>query len=182
MTCSRSTFLRVALPGATAAFALRPTFAFGAVDPSAFSGRYKYAGGRAQREKLEHQIEQVVSQLNFMIRGMARSRMRDGLSPSPHLEFALSDHAVVFRRPNERLIKGPLDGTAVDWKNKDRESIQLRMTFRDQTLRIRYKGDGSDSRYNYSFRDDGKRLDIRAAIDHVRMPTTLKYGLTYKRA
>ncbi len=182
MTCSRSTFLRVALPGATAVFALRPAFAQAGVDPSQFSGRYKYAGGRSQREKLEQQIEQVVAQLNFMIRGMARSRMRDGLAPAPHIEFAFSSDAVVFRRPEEPTIRGPLDGTPIDWKNKEREPIKVRLTFRDQTLRIRYEGDGSDSRYSYSFRDEGKRLDIRAAIDHVRMPSTLKYGLTYKRA
>ena len=182
MTCSRSTFLRVALPGVALGLAFKPSFALAGVDPTPYSGRYKYAGGRAQREKLEQQIEQVVSQLNFMIRGMARSRMIDGLSPWPTLDFEFGDNQVVFRRPGEPVIRGPLDGSPVDWKNKQREAIQVRMTFKDQTLRIRYKGDGSDSRYNYSFRDEGKRLDIRAAIDHVRMPSTLKYGLTYKRA
>lgn len=182
MTLSRASFLRVALPGATALAAFQPAFARAATDPGAFSGTYKYAGGKTQREKLEHQIEQVVAQLNFMIRNMARSRLTDGLSPAPVLGFDFGTNRVVFRKPGQPTIEGPIDGSPVDWKNDHNERVRLRLKLQGETLSINYKGDGSDSTYQYRFVDGGKRIDIRARIDHVRMPSTLRYGLTYKRA
>ena len=182
MTCSRSAFLRFALPGAAAVLALQPRFSFAAGDPTQLSGRYRYAGGRAQREKLDQAIEQVVSQLNFMIRGIARNRLQEGLAVRSSLEFDFSPSHATFRRPGIPLIRGPHNGSAIKWRNDKNEPVTIYLDLTGNTFKVRYKGDGSDSRYTYRFDDDGDRLNVRASIYHVRMPEKINYGLTYKRA
>ena len=76
------------------------------------------------------------------------------------------------------VLRAPLD-RSIEWTNPEGSVVEVRCRLEARTLRMRFQGDGADSLCTYRFDEQG--LQMHARIDHVRMPETLRYGLTYRR-
>lgn len=159
----------------------RPAPASEPSEPSEpLSARYRYSGGRSERRALDRAVEAATAELNPLVRGIARSRITSAVEPRDTLEFAFGPNRVTLRSPGMPLLRAPLD-RPIEWMNPEGSLVEVRCRLEGDTLRIRYRGDGGDTRITYRFDESRSRLEMRARIDHVRLPATLEYGLTYRR-
>lgn len=176
---SRATFLRMALCGVAAA-CLPPRLAQAAT-PDDFSGSYRYAGGSHEKDLLEQAIEEATSEMNFLIRGIARDRISSAVEPRGSLKFDFGTNYVTFRSPGMPVLRAPVDGTPIRWTNSEDAVVEVRCQLEGDTLRIRYRGDGGDTQCVYRFDAERSRLELSARVDHEQLPGTLRYRLTYSR-
>jgi len=65
----------------------------------AIAGEYTYAGGEKQREELLAAIEEVVADMNFIARPIARRRLRASNLPSAELHLVLTADEITIARP-----------------------------------------------------------------------------------
>lgn len=179
-TMSRAKFLRTALCG-LAVGALHPGVARAATPARCLSGRYRYVGGAPQREQLLQSIDEVVSEMNFVVRPIARSRISEAVSPNRPLEFDFDGGAVTFRNPALPPLRADLGGTPTRWTNQDGATMTVHATLDGTTLKLQFTGDGANSHYTYRFCEETGRLQVRARVTHDRLPKALTYRLNYRR-
>lgn len=180
LTMTRSSFLRSALCGMAVAV-VRPPSARAATTAWGLSGRYRYTGGLFQREQLDLAIEDVVSEMNFIIRPIARSRLSDALYPAGDLDFSFDDTHVRFHNPATPPLRTPVNGAPTTWVNQEGARVKVSASFEGNTLRIYFRGDGGNSVYRYRFDPETERLHVRARITHERLPKPINFGLSYRR-
>lgn len=178
---SRAHFLRTIVPTAAACGVLGPRIALADEPGGQLGGVYRYVGGPKQKEALARSIDEVVSKMNFMFRNMARYRLERGLEPKPRLGLDLQGDELTLSTPGMPRLVGPTDGRPFKYTNLEGKTVTVRLELDEDELRVRYIGDGSDSRYRYRFSADLRRFDLHGTIDHVRMPSTLRYRLSYSR-
>jgi len=154
---------------ASAAFGVRGTFA--------------YSGGRAQEQRRAAAVEDVVQEVNVIIRRMARERILKGTAPKSPLEIELDPSARVasLRAPTMPLLRGSTDGRPVAWKTADGDRNTVNITQRGEVLSLRFRGNGGDSRYVYRFAPDGQSLLLQASVTHRLMPKSLRFRLSYRK-
>ena len=179
---SRAHFLRTVMPGAAAVTCLAANSALAAESAGPLSGVFKYVGGSRQRARLDAAIEDVVSQMNFMVRGIARSRLQDGLQPKPLIKLDVRSSHARLVIPGVPDVEGPLDGSPCKWRSPEGELMTLRLRHDGNVLDFRYVGSGGGSRMTYRFNEDASRVQLRSAVDHQRLPGTIRYSLSYARA
>lgn len=155
------------------------------VDPGLqrYVGTYEYAGGDAEIDALDDAIDQVVSQMNFFVRGIARRRLRKPNLPSKRVVITVENGQIGIDRPGQPKVSAPADGKPVQWRNPDDgEVFQVRQGIdEDGHLYQRFKGDDSTSRNEFRLDDDGKKLTIHTEITADRLPAPLRFDMTYRR-
>jgi hypothetical protein len=64
-----------------------------------FAGTYRYVGGEAEITELDEAIEEVVQKMNFLIRGIARRRLRAPNLPSSEVGVFIERGQIRITRP-----------------------------------------------------------------------------------
>lgn len=146
-------------------------------------GTFVYSGGRAQEQRRAAAVEEVVQEVNVIIRGMARERILKGTAPKSPLEITVDPLARVasLRAPTMPLLRGTTDGRPVAWKTASGDRNTVNITQREEVLSFRFRGNGGDSRYVYRFAPDGQSLVLQASVSHRLMPKSLRFRLSYRR-
>jgi len=144
-------------------------------------GTYRFAGGAAERRALHAAIDRVVDQMSFVIRGMARSAIRDNVRPEAqvaitpvdptHLRVTLGDWTSPPMSTDGaiRTVRGP-DG------NSTRFSVRLH-DGRLYTRAVTSRG----TRENWITVADGQ-LRMQSRIHAEQLPAPISYALTFRRA
>ncbi|MDH4281699.1 MAG: hypothetical protein OEV36_03515 [Myxococcales bacterium] len=148
-----------------------------------FAGTYEYIGGDADIEALDRAIGQVVDQMNFLIRGIARRRLRAPNLPSKEVSVFLEKGQIRIERPGQPEVSAPADGKPITWRNPDdgdvfRVSHGLDL---EGALYQRFEGEQSVSRNRFVLSKDDKRLVIHTVITADRLPAPLRFEMTYQR-
>ena len=151
-------------------------------DDSTVPGRYRYAGGKAQRERFEAAVEFVVSDLNLLVRPIARSKLLESQRPAANIDISHDASRVTVERDGAPQIRGPADGTPFSWKNRYGDKLELRMSLEAARLQIRFKGKHSRTVTTYRSSEGGSKLSMLTIIKDPRLPRPLSYGFGYKRA
>lgn len=152
-----------------------------AVHPIAsFAGTYRYVGGQKQITKLHAAIDEVCQEMNFVFRQFAQPRLEKSLKPVPKVEFRVSGSQTTIVRPGIPTMQGNVDGGRFSWK--DKRGVKSNVTFRwnDDALKISVKQSDGQSQLNWHFKDEG-RMTLRMKIEHEKLPSPLRYALSYKR-
>lgn len=147
--------------------------------PSRVFGLYRYGGGQKQRERFEAAVEDVVSELNIVIRGIARKKITESQTPAVRIELAKEGDMVVIRRDGAPEIRGRADGKRFKWKNRYGDELRLRMKLDEKQLELRFEGTSDRTVTTYTV-DDAGHLKLRTVITDPRLPKPLKLTFTYK--
>jgi hypothetical protein len=145
-------------------------------------GKYRYAGGQKQRERFERDVEDVVSQLNLLIRSIARKKISESQAPAGHVEIEHAQGMVVVRRDGAPEIRGRADGKPFVWKNRYGDELDVRIALTANVLSLRFRDSQSDTTTTYTADDDGQRMVMRTNITDPRLPAPLRFRFAYKRA
>ena len=147
----------------------------------AFAGLLERTRAALQVEVLDG--EAVVAEVNFLIRGMARDRILEGTAPKTPLDVRLDvgSQRARLSAPQMPDIAGSIDGRPFPWKTKRGDRSTIAMTYADNALKVRFRGDGADSRYTYRFDPSGDSIRLGVFIRHRLMPSPLRFRLSYRR-
>jgi hypothetical protein len=151
----------------------------GDVDADRFVGRYTFAGGEAERAALSQAIEELVAQLNAMIRNLAREKIAE---TNP-----VFDTVSIERKGDELVLKYgsltnacKLDGSASEVKGIDGGTLTCRLAMDGDALVHRVNGSRGGRVNTFTVSKNG-RLTMKTRIHSKMMPADLRYTLTFKR-
>jgi hypothetical protein len=148
-----------------------------------YVGTYRYVGGAEEIRALDAAIDEVVSQMNFLIRGIARRRLREPNLPSEKVIISSKDEQIRIDRPGQPTVSAPADGRPVTWRHpEDGDVFEVQHGIDERgVLYQRFKGERSVSRNRFVFADDGESLIIHTEIEADRLPAPLRFKMSYRR-
>ncbi len=147
---------------------------------ASFAASYRYAGGQTEKDKAVAAVEEIVAELNFMIRGMARKALKKSSSPKPSEHIKVDGDKVTLRLGDQHvtLVVG---GAPVEHRGDDRKSYQMSLKHKGDKLVLKVTGSKSTTIKTYRLSEDGSRLKIKTRINHPMMHKPLVYKFSYRR-
>ncbi len=148
-----------------------------------YAGNYAYVGGDAEIGALDRAIDEVVDQMSFLIRGIARRRLRAPNLPSKTVGIVLEKEQIRIDRPGQPEVSAPADGTPISWRHpSDGDLFQVSHGLdAEGVLYQRFEGERSISRNRFVLSQDEKRLTIHTFITADRLPAPLRFKMSYER-
>ena len=146
---------------------------------SDFSGTYEL--DKAASDNVEQAIKAATSSMNFIVKPIARLRLKKVNRPHQNLLIRENGDTVSIAY-NERFpMVSALDGTTVKWKNEEGETFELSTTRTEETLTQHFVAPDGE-RFN-EFRQSaaGDTLYLGVNIKSPRLKQPLQYRLVYQR-
>jgi hypothetical protein len=156
-----------------------PATAAGAVadaDADRFVGDYRYAGGK---KNLADAIEDLVAELNIVVRNMARDRLTETNPAFAKVSIARDGDQMSFTYDGRKGVC-KLDGTVTEVEAIDGSTLQCRLSLKGDTLVQDLRGTRGGRVNTFSIRDSGK-LRMKVRIHSKLMPKDMHYTLTFSR-
>lgn len=151
----------------------------GTPDP-ALSGRWMLLDGSRARAQVLAGIDAAVEDMSVVIRGFARRRLRETVSPPDWIELAVEDTAVVMSGPDRRRLKIETDRKPRGIKGGG-EDIEVSAWWEGHVLVRRFQGRGRrEDRLSCAGEGDDIRLTMRTTISASRMPTPVRFRLRFR--
>lgn len=150
-------------------------------DPAAqFTGTFKYAGGQKQKASLVTAIEAATDDMNFIVRPIARSRLKDTQYAYKKLTISISGGKVSISRDGAKPIV-TTNGGSVMWTREDDSKFKVTQKLSGNKLTQSYVAE-EGSRYNtFILNKSGEVMTMRVKVVSPKLPQPLKYSLTYKK-
>ena len=166
----------------TPAPAPAPTPAPPAVPPEQrFVGSFKFVGGEAQRSNLEAAIEAAAMQLNALIRGIGRKRLRESNPIREQVTIAVDGDKVSMTFAPGRTLVHRLGGPAVAWTSDSGKAVQVSVAVVKGRLVQTYTADDGGRRSTWTLDESGDKLTLSVTVTSERLAEPLKYALSYRR-
>jgi len=148
--------------------------------PGAGSSTYTLAPDSS--DDIKAAINETVSPMNFIVRGIARGRLTK-VNPLPHsLRLRLAADTVSVAFDDGDPVVTPSDGATVPWYNAlAKETDKAHVAIDGDTLRQTISASDGDRENAISFGDGGARLHLRVTVTSHRLPKPLVYQLLFRR-
>ena len=148
-----------------------------------YAGNYAYVGGEEDIAALDRAIDELVEQMNFFIRGIARRRLRAPNLPSKTVSIVLDKGQIRIDRPGQPSVSAPADGTPTTWRHPtDGDIFQVSHGIDEKgVLYQRFEGEQSISRNRFVLSQGELRLTIHTTITAGRLPAPLRFKMSYER-
>lgn len=145
-------------------------------------GTYRFVGGQKEIREVERAIDEAVDEMSFLIRGIARKRLKEPNLPTDEVQISLGNGKITISRSGQPAIAAPATGEVVTWRNP-RNGNELEVTHRVTkagALEQRLVGDRGVSTNLFSLSKEG-RLVLKTTIDADKLPSTIRFSTTYAR-
>lgn len=146
-----------------------------------FQWTYRYAGGKAGRAAVEAAVEAAVADMNVLVRGIARRKLLDANKIVEQFGFDLGGDPLRASFIDGNLVESPASGAAVDWVNQFGETVKVSQRWSGQKLVQRMFSDDGSRTNVYRFSEDGQRMTMSVTIKASRLPTPIRYRLSYRK-
>jgi hypothetical protein len=149
--------------------------------PAPLEGRFDFSDRPSERAALEQAIEATAQRLSFVIRPMARSRLRSANRIAPWVEIRQRGEQIAVQFEGRTPMTAPSSGDPVRWKNEDGVMVTLQYRLEGETLvQVLTTSEGARTNRFSGTPEGGLRLAVE--ISSPRLPAPLKYVLSYPRA
>lgn len=155
--------------------------AVGAQEAPSFDGTYVFAGGEPQRAALTKALDDVIAQMNVVMRSLAQKQLHERINVSPQMVIRTEGDRLHIEHPPLPPRTVPVDGSALPMRNLvgDRVSVTYRMV---EGVLVEVIAQGRSSQTNrYRLSPDGRQVTFDAAIRSPVLPAVIRYRLTYRR-
>jgi hypothetical protein len=144
-----------------------------------FVGKYRFAGGQAQRNALREAIEELVQAINVLVRGKARTKLEE---TNPVFDSVVIERGAGTLVLTFGTLKNAckLDGSATQVDGIDGSKLTCRLSMENGALVQRLSG-SRGGRDNTITVDEHGKLRVKTRIHSRLMPKDLRYKLTYAR-
>jgi hypothetical protein len=146
-----------------------------------FEGTWRLDQPRDEAQQdVAEAVEDAANQFNFVIRGIARSRLQQGTPIHSRVEVSFEGDQVTVRFGNESYTT-ELGRTEVR-QNPEGEDMRVTQRIRSNgQLEQVFETEGGTRRYVYTPLADG-RMRIATTTDSPQMPQPMYFMLDYRRA
>ena len=134
-----------------------------------------------ESDSIDRAIERGVADLGFVIRPVARRRLRSTTQPYRRIRLDLAHGDVATEYDGREPIRSPADGSVTRWQREDGEMLELATTLRDGVLVQTFTATDGSRENAFSPSTDGERLTLRVTIRSDRLPDPIVYRLVYRR-
>lgn len=149
---------------------------------AAFQGKFVYAGGQKQKDKLVEAIEAATEDMNFVTRPIARSRLKDTNTVFGSITIALTGDNISIQRDKQTPIVTPASGAAGKWTSPDDETYTVTQKLTDRKITQNFQaGDGKKTAV-YTLSKDGKSLTLTVTVSSPKLPQKVVYSLSYRKS
>ncbi len=146
-----------------------------------FQGVFTYVAG--QSDDVPAAIERCVSNVNFIIRPIARGRLKKTNQPYQRLTIVQPAGHFSIMTDARPAIVTPAGGAAIQWKRpEDGEMLNVSTAMTGSKLVQTFAAEDGKRVNEYTLSPDGQTLTMVATVSSGRLPKPLVYKLTYHRA
>jgi hypothetical protein len=150
-----------------------------AADTVKLSSRYRFSGGQRERLAIGEAIEDVLAAMTFIVRPIARKRLKAATRVPERVKIHIDDDAITIEL-GDQVYKTPADGRPMTVIGSDGEEVELRMRVIENALEQSFnKVDGGKD--NTFRRVGARKMRLAVRIHSEKLPKDLKYALTYTR-
>ena len=125
-------------------------------------------------------VERTVSKMNFLIRGIARSRLMKTQIVFPRITVNSTDSEFRITHANGTDIAHRDLATGVRAKAPDGSDITVRLSPGPPLIQSYESSDGKRENI-YTLSADGSKLNVDVKISSPRLPEAIRYRLVYAR-
>jgi hypothetical protein len=144
-----------------------------------FVGSYKFSGGDRERKAHDEAIEDVVSEMNFLVRSIARKRLREGTRIPSRVEISRKGNQLTLTFDG-RVYSAPINGGAVEVETVTGDTVELRYRVSGKRIEQHFAGDDG-GRVNVMILGDDGNLKMKVRVFSSKLPKDLRFELTYSR-
>jgi hypothetical protein len=125
-------------------------------------------------DAIDQRIDRAVSHLNFLIRGVARNRLRGANKPVPQIVLHYPDQNVhLLLRSDEPPIITPRSGEFAPYTRADGEVVQVKTELEPGVITQFFDSDDGQKQHVYRLRPDGTMaMEVTVYSDRLREPFT----------
>ena len=126
-------------------------------------------------------IERSVAKLNFLIRPIARSRLKKINPAYRQIAIARAPGEVLVTFDARQPIRMPDNGAAIDWTREDGEKFKLKCDWRETSLIQIFVAEDGQRRNEFALMPDATMV-LHVVLDSESLKESLRYKLVYRRA
>ena len=170
----RTALLAIALTALAAAFPL-PARA----QSPALEGSYTLVAETAG--EINRAIEGAIRQMNFVIRPIARGRLRKTNIPYARLRVTVTPTEITTVVDRGNPVVTPSNGTIVKWRREDGETFDVSTSWQGEKLQQTFRAEDGQRENIYSLDPDGATLSLAVTLTSPRLSAPVRYTLKYRR-
>ena len=144
-----------------------------------YVGTFAYVPERS--ESIDEAIEAGVAKVNFIVRKIARPRLRKTNVAYQQLEFRLEGDTLSIQMDQRQPIRLPANGDAVPWRREDGELFDVSARLEGNALVQLYNAEDGQRRNAFTLDEDGAVLDMRVTVHSPKLKDDVVYRLAYRR-
>lgn len=149
-------------------------------DLTRLNGVYLYSPQSTDRSKIERAIEDAISGLGMLKRGLVRNRLQENTEPIPRFQVHFEPERLLLRL-HKREFALPLDGRAVVSKGLGGGTVKASARITGNTIYQTLVGSHGTRYHEFRFSEDGS-ASVRTRIESEHLPKRISYSLMYHRA
>ncbi len=149
-------------------------------DISAYVGAFRHSGGDKERLARDKAIDDVVSGMSFVVRGIARGRLTSANPIAVDVTCSTHDKSLTMTM-DQRSFTAPIDGSTATVKSVTGDDIDMHYAITKNSLIQVFDRDGR-GRVNTFTLDGTKGLAMAVRVYAKQLPKDLNYRLTYERS
>lgn len=159
------------LPGAVALVVLAASASIAAAQQAPIpAGTWQFVP--EQSEKIDAAVDKAVAHMNFLVRGVARSRLRGANKPIHRIVVQYPDDNVqISLRDDEPPVISPRSGQFVPYTRADGEVVQVKTELRDGVIHQFFDSEDGKKEHVYRLRPDGTMaFEVKVLSEKLRAP------------
>lgn len=146
---------------------------------SDIAGRYVYVPERSS--SVDQAVEKTVAEVNFVLRPIARSRLKKTNQPYQSITLTASADKLSITTDKRDPIVTPANGTPIKWKREDGELLDVSMKWQGKALQETFSAEDGKRVNLFELSPDGGELKMLVTVSSKRLPKPLVYTLVYQR-
>lgn len=147
----------------------------------ALAGNYRFVGGDPERKQIEDACEVAIADSNFIVRAVARRRLKPQVAPWDTLTFRWAGTDLEFGVNGRPGVGTHLNGDAISTTSPTGDPMKMRQWFEGKKLVQVFELEVGTRRNEVTLGPDGNQLKMKVQISSSQLPKPVIYELTYKR-
>jgi hypothetical protein len=142
-------------------------------------GAYDYVQERS--DNVDAAIEAAVARVNFLVRSVARGRLKKTNQPYRRISLAVDGDTAVVTFDDKAAVRTPLDGSPIKWTRDDGEVFDVSTSWRGTTLVQTFAAEDGKRVNEFSQEAGAEHLALKVTVESGRLKQPLTYQLYYRR-
>lgn len=152
-----------------------------AQDLDSFVGSYVHNGGAVERAARDRMVEALISEINLLLRPIARRRLPQSCGVPPRVEIRRLGETVAIVLAPAPPRTSRLDNSPVQFANLDGDRVSMRRALRRGAIVETLTRGRSRRIITYQTTSNNLGLRLRWRIESPYLPRSIAYPLSYRR-